>query len=181
MRDYDGYFSDWIYGRILPDTLQSFVDFVKLQVPSGSPIVEIGCGNGLVAAALAEDGYNVTAIDIRYPAITEPFAFMLASAYSEEFYSFLQKGTTLIGRRALCLFYSDDWIQEINKTQIAMIISEALDGERHTYRNANMEARFLSAHGWEVDVEGKLLVAKRTPPKKQRQPKSQETEELAPE
>lgn len=180
MRDYDGYFSDWIHGRILPDTLQSFVDFVKTHTPTNSPIVEIGCGNGLVAAALAESGYAVTAIDIRYPAITEPFAFMLASAYSEEFYSFLQKGTTLIGRRSLCLFYGDEWIAEVNKTQIALIISEALNGEKHTYRNAHLEGRFLENHGWNVKTDGVYLVATRKPPKTQRQPIPQGTEELPP-
>ncbi len=41
----------------------TFFDFVVAQVPAGSGVLEIGCGEGALALELAEAGFDVLAID----------------------------------------------------------------------------------------------------------------------
>jgi SAM-dependent methyltransferase len=50
---------------------QQTSDFVKQAVPAGARILDVGCGDGMVARALADAGFDVTAIDGNENAIAE--------------------------------------------------------------------------------------------------------------
>jgi len=78
-----GRVSHWgdYYGRELaPDNPSPFAMAVQSELPAGSSIIEIGCGNGRDASFFARLGHSVTAIDLseeaislcrkRYPGIT---------------------------------------------------------------------------------------------------------------
>lgn len=177
MRDYDGFISGWLEAEILPANLEGILEKVKEYAPRDVSIVEVGCGKGILAAAMALEGFTVTAVDKVYPAVTEPFAFLLADANSDEFFSLLAEGPTVVGRRSFCLFYSEEWMEKLNATPVSTLIIESLDGERHRFRNSIIEAKFLEAHGWAVEVDGKYIVASRTslqptPPRKRKSAKT---------
>jgi D-aspartate ligase len=53
-----------VYGRIHQERRATALDWIDgLGLPDGSPVLEIGCGAGMTAAALAGRGLSVTAID----------------------------------------------------------------------------------------------------------------------
>jgi len=47
--------------------LTAFLDFARAQLPPAACVLEVGCGDGGLARALANAGYSVTAIDPRAP------------------------------------------------------------------------------------------------------------------
>lgn len=161
MRDYDGFISDWVEARVLPDTLSDFIKFVKRNVDAKTPIVELGCGNGIVASALGCEGYDVTAVDIRFPPVTEPFNFLKADGNSDEFFSLLVPGVVLIGRRSLCLFHGAEWTERLNASPVSKLVIESLNGEKHRFRTSQIEAEYLKRNGWDVEVTGMYILATR--------------------
>lgn len=178
MKDYDGFVSDWLAARIIPPNLKGMVEHVKKNIPAGSEILELGCGNGLLAAILTHEGYKVTAVDERYPITTEPsFPFMLTSVASDEFFELAKNFKYFIGRRTFCLFYSDEWTERLNALPVSMLVIESLNGEKHYFRNSVVESAYLTAHGWDVSYEGKYLVAQRAQPKQQSRKRHQASDE----
>lgn len=175
MRDYDGFISDWRQAQILPPNLEGILEKVKENAPKDVPIVELGCGKGILAAAMSLEGFSVTAVDQNYPAITEPFAFLLTDGNSDEFFSLLADGPTLVGRRSFCLFYTDEWMAKLNATPVSMLIIESLDGDRHRFRNSVIESKYLESHGWDVEVDDKYIVASRQLLQQSQKPKRERT------
>jgi ubiquinone/menaquinone biosynthesis C-methylase UbiE len=57
---YDGLMSPADYGSVVRRVLSAFA---KAGVPPGASVVDLACGTGTVAAALAERGYDLTGID----------------------------------------------------------------------------------------------------------------------
>ncbi len=46
---------------------EELFELVTANVPPGTRVLEVGCGEGRLAAALADAGYEVIAIDPRAP------------------------------------------------------------------------------------------------------------------
>lgn len=161
MRDYDGYVKTWNTFGLLPDPVQEFVDFVSTMTKT-EKIVELGSGNGLASAALAEK-FDVTAVDLVEPIAQGEFEFKQIDGFTEQFFELLSEDVTLVARRTFCLFFSREWMDRLNRTNVTTIISEALDNERHLFKNAEIESKYLKMNGWPtVFVSGKLLVARRS-------------------
>lgn len=58
------------YNRIADiKRLQFIVDSLKKHLPNGSTVLDVGCGNGIIARHLGGEGFNVYGIDISVKAI----------------------------------------------------------------------------------------------------------------
>jgi SAM-dependent methyltransferase len=58
------------YDRIVDiKRLNFIVDVLKSRLPAGAEVLDVGCGNGIIARNLGEIGYRVKAIDISEKAI----------------------------------------------------------------------------------------------------------------
>jgi SAM-dependent methyltransferase len=59
---------DALAGSIAGSTVDGDIDFYRqLARETGGPILEVGCGTGRVAAALAADGHEVVGVDLSAP------------------------------------------------------------------------------------------------------------------
>lgn len=59
-------FDDWadIYDRVYADLDHDIPFYVQQAIASGGPVLELGCGTGRVALAVAEAGIDVVGVDI---------------------------------------------------------------------------------------------------------------------
>jgi 2-polyprenyl-3-methyl-5-hydroxy-6-metoxy-1,4-benzoquinol methylase len=58
------------YNRIADiKRLQFITEHLKTHVPSGATVLDVGCGNGVIARSLGREGFNVYGIDISHKAI----------------------------------------------------------------------------------------------------------------
>ena len=163
MRDYDGFISQWNTFHILPPNIQEFADLI-LDNTEGN-ITELGSGNGLLAAGLSftNDGRFVQAIDLVQPVALGDYSFLCMDGNSAAFFETIKNETNLVGRRSLCLFFTPEWMDMVEKTAVKTIISQALDSEMgHVLRNAELEAAFLERRGWKTGIKnGHHVIATR--------------------
>lgn len=164
--DYDGSIARWNNGRVIPAPIQQYIDFLspRLALTDG-PIIDIGCGKGILAAALAEtvSGRDVYAVDRQVMSIAEGRYFFTKLDVSTEAVSeFLSTHNidVVVSRRSLCLFLSDEWISYLSG--VKHLFSEALNNEDQRFTNSYAEAKFLREHGWDVEVDGRFIHASRS-------------------
>ena len=164
--DYDGSVALWNNGKVVPSSIQEYLDFVVPRLPdSGSPVVDVGCGKAILTATFAETvaGREVFGVDRHNKAIAVGrYTFISLDVSSAELTNFLTERNidTVISRRSLCLFLSDEWLDCL--VGVKHLFSEALNNEDHRFANAYAEATFLSERGWTVEVDGRFIHASRS-------------------
>lgn len=145
--DADGFVQTWNMFGILPDNITPILE-LTLNETTG-PIVEMGSGNGLLSAGLADACREVTAVDKIRPIAIGGYTFKKLDLHSEEFFDLLSPDTVLVARRTLCLFWSLEWTDRLNRTGISTMVIESLRDEKHVFKNATVEHKYLLRNGWE--------------------------------
>lgn len=163
MHDYDGFVRNWNNFGLIPPNYKEFIDFIEARV-DGRDIIELGSGNGLVSAALAEN-YNVLAVDVHEPIAQGSFVFMKMDGNNEEFFTAINSSDhpAVVGRRSFCLFYHNpEWIKRLTATKAEMLLIQSLDGDKGYFvNNPQVEAIYLERNGWKAEVDGRFVCATR--------------------
>jgi len=164
--DYDGSIARWNNGRVVPAPIQEYMGFLEPRLAKTvGPIVDIGCGKSILVAALAErlPDREFFAVDQGVRSVADGrYSFVGLDASSDQLSEFLTNWGigTIISRRSLCLFLSEEWLERI--AGVEHLFSEALVNEDQRFTNSYAEATFLRNHGWTVEVEGRFIYASRS-------------------
>lgn len=158
-RDYDGNFAAWENFKIVPKAIEPIV-FYAGHV-SEVRYVNVGSGDGLVGAVLADDGSDVLCIDTRPPAVVGAFKFLNLDPRSDEFFDLLTEGDVIVSRRKMHAFWSIDWTEKLNDSPVKCMVIESLDDDKRLFGNVNTEALYLSRNGWKTSISGNIITATR--------------------
>lgn len=161
-KDFDGFIAHWNTLQMVPPNIAPFADFVYENLETNQ-VIELGSGSGALTAVLSRKLPEISflALDKLRPIAAGRFEYKNVDGWSDEFFELLTEEVTLIARRTLCLFWSIEWMKKLTESKIQHILIESLDGDKHFFNSAEVEAAYLRVEGWDATVTGKFISVKR--------------------
>lgn len=148
-RDYQAEAHHLIAGTC-PERLAGMVAWVEEWTPPGARLVEVGAGNGVLAAVLTRNGRPTLAVDIQARnVVATPYEVM--DARSGAFFELLrlEGPAAVLCRRSLADVARAGWAERVLEAGVELLLSQACEaGESVAYPGAEVEARYLRAEGW---------------------------------